>query len=76
MNPEITDQENKLVEQLNLVKEKFLKNMEELEVSIRKDVVAVQLKDILKNNNNYEDLKLNIEKYIDTLLPIQKVKED
>ena len=76
MNSEVTEQENKLVEQLNLVKEKFIKDIKELEVSIRKDVVAVQLKDIIKNNNDYESLKFNIEKYIDTLLPIPKNMED
>ena len=76
MNQNMNEQETKLIEQLNLVKEKFIKNIEELEVSIRKDVVAIQLKDILKNNNNFENLKIAIENYINTLLPIPKDKEN
>lgn len=61
-----TNLEN-LVKGLNIIKEEFFKNKEELKFSIRKDVVAVELKSILNNNSDYINLKNAIQNYIKTL---------
>lgn len=61
---------NKVVEQLEIVKKEFIKDKDELKVSKRKDVVAVELKSILDNNNTYIDLKNAIEQYIENLYKI------
>lgn len=61
-----TNLEN-LVKGLSIVKEEFFKNKEELKFSIRKDVVAVELKSILNNNSDYINLKNAIQNYIKTL---------
>ena len=42
-------QVSNLLNQLNLVKDKFIKQAQELEISTRNDVVAVTLKDLIKN---------------------------
>ena len=46
-----------MVDKLNVVKQEFFKDKEGLKVSIRKDVVAVELKSILQNTDNYLNLK-------------------
>lgn len=69
MNNEI-NLEN-MVDKLNLVKTEFIKDKELLKVSIRKDVVAVELKSILDTNTDYSSLKVAINQYIDTLYDIK-----
>ena len=68
-----------LIDKLLLVKQNYniktctLKIKEqELKVSVRRDVVSVQLKQILENSSDYESLKNNIQTYIDKLLNIQE----
>ncbi len=56
-----------LVKGLTIVKEEFFKNKDELKVSKRKDVVAVELKTILDNNTDYTSLKSALQVYIDNL---------
>ena len=56
-----------LVKGLTIVKEEFFKNKDELKVSKRKDVVAVELKTILDNNIDYTSLKSALQVYIDNL---------
>ena len=56
-----------LVKGLTIVKEEFFKNKDELKVSKRKDVVAVELKTILDNNTDYISLKSALQLYIDNL---------
>ena len=59
-----------MVEGLTAVRDEFIKNKEELKYSIRKDVVAVQLRSILEECEDYNTLKLQIEKLIAELLAI------
>lgn len=59
-----------MVDKLNVVKQEFFKDKEELKVSIRKDVVAVELKSILQNTDNYLSLKKCIQDYIDQLYKV------
>lgn len=68
-NKEMVD---KIVEQLVTVRNKFIQNNNELLVSVRKDVVATTLKDIIQKSKTYEDLKLNLQNYIDTLYTFNK----
>ena len=68
-NKEIVD---KIVEQLVTVRNKFIQNNNELLVSVRKDVVATTLKDIIQKSKTYEELKLNLQNYIDTLYTFNK----
>ena len=59
-----------LVKGLNLVKEEFIKCKDELKVSIRKDVVAVELKSIIDKTDNYLNLKAALENYITDLYKV------
>lgn len=59
-----------LVKGLNLVKEEFIKSKDELKVSIRKDVVAVELKSIIDKTDNYLNLKAALENYITDLYKV------
>lgn len=59
-----------LVKGLSIVKEEFFKNKDELKVSIRKDVVAVELKAIIEKTDNYLNLKAALENYIKDLYKI------
>lgn len=60
----------KLVSQLELVKDEFIKNKNELMISKRNDIIAVELKTILNNTQDYTSLKTAIEKYINDLYKI------
>lgn len=70
VDKDIIEEGNKLVHQLTVVRDEFVKNQELLRFSIRKDVVAAQLKDIIKNNKDYESLKQSIESLITDLLKL------
>lgn len=72
MNNEIEKQTQELVNMLQLVKTEFIKNKEELAVSVRIDVVSTQLKDILYNSSNYEELRSKLEDYIQNLFNYNK----
>lgn len=63
-------QEDELIKQLNIVKQGFIKNNEQLKYSIRKDVIAAQLKDLLESNSTFYELKYALENLIDDLLKI------
>ncbi len=56
-----------LVKGLTIVKDEFFRNKEELKMSKRKDVIAVELKTILDNNSDYYSLKTALTTYIDNL---------
>lgn len=58
-----------LIEQLNMVRQAFIKQKDTLAVSIRKDLVKADLKDILYNSNSYEELRNKLNEYIDNLIP-------
>lgn len=70
----INKEAQEIVNKLTLVRDEFIKNKEELSVSIRKDIVCANLKDLLKNNTDYNSLKNDIEKYIQQLLDIKRVE--
>lgn len=61
----------KVIEQLTAVKEEFIKDKEELAVSIRRDVVKAELQDMLVSNADYSSLKNALEDYIRNLLVIE-----
>lgn len=70
VNKDIIEEGNKLVHQLTVVRDQFVKNEELLRFSIRKDVIAAQLKDIITNNKDYNSIKQSIESLISDLLKI------
>lgn len=70
-NESLKAQAEKVIEQLVAVKEEFIKNKEEIALSIRRDVVKVELKAILQDNTDYNSLKTAIETYIDNMLNIK-----
>ena len=69
-NEQFKEQAQKVVDQLTLVKNEFIKNKEELAVSIRKDVVVAELRNILSANDDYTSLSNELNAYIDNLLKI------
>lgn len=56
-----------LVQGLTIIKDEFIRNKEELKVSKRKDIVAVELKSILDSNSDFNSLKTAIQEYINDL---------
>ena len=70
VNKDIIEEGNKLVHQLTVVRDQFVKNEELLRYSIRKDAIAAKLKDMLKNDTNYDSLKNSIESLISELLNV------
>ena len=68
----------KLIKGLSYVRDEFLRTRELLSISIRKDIVAVELKDIIANNKTYDSLKVKLEEYIESLYKDYNVskKED
>ena len=75
MEPDLKEQEQKLIDQLTIIKNAFIKNQQDLKLSIRKDIVVAQLKDLLENNPNFYELKSALETYIDNLLKIDNIGE-
>lgn len=73
---ELSRLEKNLVERLNQVKDIMDCQRAELAVSIRKDVVAVQLKDILDSNTDIYSLKNALEDYIKDLYSNVEVIEE
>ena len=73
MNPE--ELENQLVNSLKNFRQAYINMSNELKVSIRRDVVAVELKDILTNNPDNYSLRTSLESYIQNLYKLSD-KED
>lgn len=73
---ELSRLEKNLVERLNEVKDIMDSQRDELSVSIRKDVVAVQLKDILGNNADIYSLRNALEDYIKDLYSNVEIIEE
>lgn len=61
---DLKKQEEELVSNLILVKEEYVKMKEQLAVSLRKDVLLIELKDMLNTNTDFFSLKNAIEEYI------------
>ena len=53
---DINKEAQEMVNKLTVVRDEFIKNKQELAVSVRKDVVCANLKDCLNNCNTYEEL--------------------
>ena len=73
MNPE--ELEHQLVNSLKNFRQAYINMSNELKVSIRRDVVAVELKDILTNNPDNYSLRASLESYIQNLYKLSD-KED
>lgn len=67
---EISKLEEMLVSKLNEVKDIMNSQRDTLAVSIRRDVVAIQLKDIMTEHVSYYALKNALEEYIKDLYSI------
>lgn len=59
-----------MVAGLTAVRDEFFKLKDEVKVSKRKDVVAVELKAILDKTDNYINLKAALQEYIDELYKV------
>lgn len=59
-----------MVDGLTAVKEEFLRLKDEEKVSVRKDVVATELKQILNDSSDYETIKSKITDYIAKLYEV------
>ena len=73
---ELNRLEKNIIERLNEVKDIMDSQRDELSVSIRKDVVAVQLKDILDNNVDIYSLRNALEEYIKDLYSNVEIIEE
>lgn len=71
-----TEQANMLVEKLKSVRDGYINTQKELEVSIRRDVVACELKDILTENVDYYGLRNALDEYVKKLLDIGETKNE
>ena len=63
----MTAQEKDIIDKLTLIRDDYIKTKELNNISIRKDVLLVELKDILDNQSTYYGLKNAIEDYINKL---------
>lgn len=75
-NNSLQELENNLVGRLSEVKEIMNKQRDELSVSIRRDVVATELKSILLDNADFYSLKESLESYIKSLYDVIVQKEE
>lgn len=71
----INQEAQEMVNKLTIIRDEFIKNKEELSVSVRKDIICANLKDLLKNNKDYDSLKLGLENFITELLNFKKEKD-
>lgn len=73
---DIGKEAQEMVNKLTVVRDEFIKNKQELTVSVRKDVVCANLKDCLNNCNTYEELTEQLQKFIDNLMSIGDDNKD
>lgn len=71
----LNQEAQEMVNKLTIIRDEFIKNKEELSVSVRKDIICANLKDLLKNNKDYDSLKLGLENFITELLNFKKEKD-
>lgn len=72
----ISQQTDEIVKKLSLVKDEFIRSKNELKVSIRRDIIITQLKDILVNNPDFPSLKNALEELIGELQMWNYKEED
>ena len=68
--------EENLIKKLNEVKDIMDGQRRELEFSIRRDLVAVQLKDLLESHTSFHSLKAALEDYIQDLYKVVEIKKE
>lgn len=73
---ELNRLEETLVNKLNEVRDILDKQRGELAVSIRRDVVAITLKDMIESHTSFYSLKAAIEEYIKDLYSNIEIKEE
>lgn len=73
---DISKEAQEMVNKLTVVRDEFIKNKQELTVSVRKDVVCANLKDCLNNCNTYEELTEQLQKFIDNLMSVGDDNKD
>lgn len=73
---ELNRLEETLVNKLNEVRDILDKQRDELAVSIRRDVVAITLKDMIESHTSFYSLKAAIEEYIKDLYSNIEIKEE
>ena len=64
---DLKKQEEDLVNKLLLIRDDYKQTKEQLALSIRKDVLLVELKDLLDNESTYYGLKKALKDYIKKL---------
>lgn len=73
---ELNRLEETLINKLNEVRDILDKQRDELAVSIRRDVVAITLKDMIESHTSFYSLKAAIEEYIKDLYSNIEIKEE
>lgn len=63
-NNELHDLEAKLIDRAMEVREEFIRLKDLEKISIRKDLLLVELKDIIQENTSFYSLKNALENYI------------
>lgn len=66
-NESTNETAQRIVNALQYVKEGFIEKDKILKQSVLKSVVKVELKDILKNNTDYQSLSNALQQYIDKM---------
>lgn len=66
-NEKLSDKMADIVNKLVIVRDDYKATKDELNNSIRKDIIKAELKDALQNTDNYINLKANIEKIIENM---------
>ena len=62
---------NEFLDKMGMVKEEFIRLKKYEKVSVRKDVVKLELQDILNKSQSYKDLTNNLQTYINNLLKLE-----
>lgn len=71
-NIDLIQQGKDIVEKLSIVRDDYIATKTELKLSIRKDIVSAELKEILSANPDFYSLRNALEEYINSLIAIEK----
>ena len=72
----LEEQEKELINKLSMFRDAFKAQTIDLKCSIRRDLVAAELKDILVSNADFHSLKNAIEEYIKSLIDLSKIETE
>ena len=67
----LKEQAQKIIEQLTLIKEEFIKAKDELAVSVRKDIIVAELRSLLEIHTDYDSLSNALKVYIENLISLR-----